>query len=49
MVLEDIAWLDFDRIRKETLAVSQVTESLNPDVRAGMRRRRHADQPGFPE
>lgn len=55
MVLEDIAWLDYDRIRKESLAVSRVTESLNPDARAGMKRRRDMleydgqGQPGFPE
>lgn len=55
MVLEDIAWLDYDRIRKESLAVSRVTESLNPDVRVGMKRRRELAefggerQPGFPE
>lgn len=53
MVLEDIAWLDYDRIHKETLAVSKVTEGLNPDVRSGMKRKRVAEnaerQPGFPE
>lgn len=53
MNLEDIAWLDYDRIHKETLAVSKITESLNLDVRVGMKRKREAEnverQPGFPE
>ncbi|KAF9453911.1 MED14-domain-containing protein [Macrolepiota fuliginosa MF-IS2] len=53
MVLEDIAWLNYDRIHQETLAVSKVTESLNPDVRLGMKRKREVEngerQPGFPD
>lgn len=53
MNLEDIAWLDYDRIHKETLVVSKITESLNPDVRVGMKRKREIEQeerqPGFPE
>lgn len=53
MVLDDIAWLDYDRIHKEALAVSKVTEGLNPDMRVGMKKRREEEntkgRPGFPE
>lgn len=53
MVLQDIAWLDYDRIRRETLAVSKMTENLNSGVKTGRKRMRLAGltlgQPGFPE
>ncbi|KXN90150.1 Mediator of RNA polymerase II transcription subunit 14 [Leucoagaricus sp. SymC.cos] len=53
LTLNQVAWLDFDRIRRESLAVSQMTESLNPDVRVGTKRRRVLENaerpPGFPD
>jgi mediator of RNA polymerase II transcription subunit 14 len=52
MILQDIAWLDYDRIRKETLAVTKLTENLNSGVKAGMKRMRAGltqGPPGFPE
>jgi mediator of RNA polymerase II transcription subunit 14 len=52
MILQDIAWLDYDRIRQETLTVTKVAENLNPDAKASIKRMRAGlaqGQPGFPE
>jgi len=49
----DICWLVYDRLRQESLAMARVRDTLNPDVRVEMRKRRELSdmerQPGFPE
>ncbi|KAF5351922.1 hypothetical protein D9756_007453 [Leucocoprinus leucothites] len=43
MLINDICWLDYDRLKQESLAVARITESLNPDGRVGMKRRRELE------
>ena len=53
MLIMDICWLVYDRLRQESLAMARVRDTLNPDVRIGMKKKRELNdmerQPGFPE
>jgi len=53
MLIMDICWLVYDRLRQESLAMARVRDTLNPDVRVGLKKRRELSdmerQPGFPE
>ena len=50
MLIVDICWLVYDRLRQESLAMGKVRETLNPEVRARMKKKSDIErQPGFPE
>lgn len=53
MLIMDICWLVYDRLRQESLAMARVRDTLNPDVRVGVKKRRELSdmerEPGFPE
>ncbi|KAJ3571005.1 hypothetical protein NP233_g4045 [Leucocoprinus birnbaumii] len=53
MLIKDICWLDYNRLKQESVAAARITESLNPDVRVGLKRKRNLEsierQNGMPD